>query len=42
VILLALCAALTIEAGAVMRYLETASAALHEPRGYVERVLSRP
>jgi multicomponent K+:H+ antiporter subunit D len=38
-LLLGLCAALTIEAAAVMRYLEMASAALHEPRGYVERVL---
>ncbi len=42
VLLLALCAALTIEAGPVMRYLEMASAALHEPRGYIDRVLSPP
>jgi multicomponent K+:H+ antiporter subunit D len=38
-LLLGLCAALTIEAGAVMRYLDMAAAALHEPRGYIERVL---
>jgi multicomponent K+:H+ antiporter subunit D len=42
VLLLASCAALTIEAGAVMRYLEAASATLHQPRGYIERVLSPP
>jgi multicomponent K+:H+ antiporter subunit D len=42
VLLLSLCAALTIESGAVMRYLEMASAALHEPRGYIERVLPSP
>jgi multicomponent K+:H+ antiporter subunit D len=42
VLLLALCAALTIEASAVMRYLEGAAAALHAPSGYVDRVLSPP
>jgi multicomponent K+:H+ antiporter subunit D len=42
VFLLALCAALTIEAGTVLRYLESASTALHDPRGYVDHVLRSP
>jgi multicomponent K+:H+ antiporter subunit D len=42
VILLALCAALTVEAGAVMRYLESAAAALHDPRPYIDHVLRSP
>jgi multicomponent K+:H+ antiporter subunit D len=40
VLLLALCAALTIEAGPVMRYMEDAARALHAPQRYVDRVLS--
>ena len=40
VLLLALCAALTIEAAPVMRYLNDAAQALHAPRDYIERVLS--
>jgi multicomponent K+:H+ antiporter subunit D len=39
VLLLALCAALTVEAGPVMRYMEDAARALHAPRHYVDRVL---
>jgi multicomponent K+:H+ antiporter subunit D len=40
VLLLALCAALTVEAGPVMRYMEDAARALHAPQRYVDRVLS--
>ncbi len=39
--LLALCAAITVEAAPVMRYLGEAAAMLHAPRSYVESVLSR-
>jgi multicomponent K+:H+ antiporter subunit D len=39
VLLLALCAALTIEAASAMRYLDDAARALHAPRGYIDRVL---
>jgi multicomponent K+:H+ antiporter subunit D len=40
--LLALCMALTVMAGPAMRYMQDAAHALHEPRPYVEKVLSRP
>jgi multicomponent K+:H+ antiporter subunit D len=39
VLLLSLCAALTIAAAPVLRYLNDAARALHAPSGYVERVL---
>jgi multicomponent K+:H+ antiporter subunit D len=39
-LLLALCAAITVEAAPVMRYLGEAAKALHAPRGYVDAVLS--
>ena len=42
VLLLALCAAMTIKPGAAMRYADDAARALHAPRGYIERVLSSP
>ena len=40
--LLALCFALTLAAGPVMRYLQDAALALHAPQTYIESVLSRP
>jgi multicomponent K+:H+ antiporter subunit D len=40
-LLLALCAALTVEANPVMRYFGEAAEALHASRGYVDSVLSR-
>ena len=39
--LLALCFALTLAAGPVMRYLQDAALALHAPQTYIESVLSR-
>jgi multicomponent K+:H+ antiporter subunit D len=42
VLVLALCAALTIKPGAAMRYVDAAAQALHAPRGYIEKVLSLP
>jgi multicomponent K+:H+ antiporter subunit D len=42
VLLLALCAALTIQAGPFMRYLSDTAQALHTPRNYIDRVLSSP
>jgi multicomponent K+:H+ antiporter subunit D len=42
VLLLGLCAALTIEAGAAMRYVDAAAHALHAPRSYIDHVLSPP
>lgn len=42
VVLLALCAALTVQAGASMRYLNGAAQALHAPTGYITDVLGRP
>ncbi len=42
VLLLALCAALTIGPGAAMRYVDAAAQALHAPRGYIDQVLSPP
>lgn len=39
--LLGLCAALTVQAGASMRYLDQAAQALHEPARYVDHVLGR-
>jgi multicomponent K+:H+ antiporter subunit D len=42
VLLLALCAALTIKPGAVLRYSDDAAQALHAPRSYIDRVLSPP
>ena len=41
VLLLALCAALTLEAGPAMRYLDDTARSLHAPRGYIDGVLSR-
>ena len=41
VLLLALCAALTLEAGPAMRYLDDTAQSLHAPRGYIDGVLSR-
>jgi multicomponent K+:H+ antiporter subunit D len=41
VLLLALCAALTVEAGPAMRYLHDTAQSLHAPRGYIEGVLAR-
>ncbi|HWD35316.1 MAG TPA: monovalent cation/H+ antiporter subunit D [Casimicrobiaceae bacterium] len=40
-LLLALCAAMTVEASPVMRYFGQAAEALHAPRDYVDSVLSR-
>ena len=40
--LLALCFALTLGAGTVMRYFQDAALALHTPQTYIESVLSRP
>jgi len=40
--LLALCFALTLAAGPVMRYLQDAALALHAPQTYIDSVLSRP
>jgi multicomponent K+:H+ antiporter subunit D len=42
VLLLALCAAMTVKPGAAMRYVDDAARALHAPRGYIDRVLSPP
>jgi multicomponent K+:H+ antiporter subunit D len=42
VLLLVLCAALTIQAGPVMRYLNDTAQALHTPRNYIDHVLSSP
>ena len=39
VLLLALCVALTVQAGASMRYLNAAAQALHAPAGYIRDVL---
>jgi len=38
-LLLAACAALTVQAGPVMRYLDDAAHALHSPRSYIDEVL---
>jgi multicomponent K+:H+ antiporter subunit D len=38
-LLLVLCAALTLQAGPVMRYLGDAAQSLHAPRGYIDNVL---
>jgi len=40
--LLAACAAITVEAAPVLRYLGEAAQALHAPRGYIDDVLARP
>jgi multicomponent K+:H+ antiporter subunit D len=40
ILLLGLCAALTLNAGAAARYLDAAAEALHAPRGYIQEVLS--
>jgi multicomponent K+:H+ antiporter subunit D len=42
VMLLVVCAALTIQAGPVMRYLNDTAQALHTPRNYIDHVLSSP
>jgi len=39
-LLLALCAALTVQAGPAMLYLQEAAQSLHAPRGYIEGVLT--
>jgi multicomponent K+:H+ antiporter subunit D len=39
-LLLALCAALTVGAGPAMRYMQSTADALHAPTGYVRGVLS--
>ena len=41
-LLLVLCAALTVEAGPVIGYMQAAAQALHEPGGYLRGVLSAP
>ena len=41
VLLVGLCAALTIQAAPVMRYLNDTARALHTPRNYIDHVLSR-
>jgi multicomponent K+:H+ antiporter subunit D len=40
VVLLGLCAALTVGAGKMIGYLDEGARALHAPGGYVERVLT--
>jgi multicomponent K+:H+ antiporter subunit D len=42
VLLLGLCAALTVKPAIVMRYADDAAQVLHAPRGYIDRVLSLP
>jgi multicomponent K+:H+ antiporter subunit D len=42
VLLLGLCAVLTIKPGPAMRYVDDAAQALHAPRRYIDRVLSPP
>jgi multicomponent K+:H+ antiporter subunit D len=42
VLLLTLCAAMTIKPSAAMRYVDDAARALHAPRGYIDHVLSPP
>ena len=42
VLLLALCLALTVQAGPVMRYMEATAQSLHAPRDYVRSVLPAP
>lgn len=42
VMLLALCLALTVQAGPTMRYMQDTAQALHAPRSYIEEVLGRP
>jgi multicomponent K+:H+ antiporter subunit D len=39
-LLLTLCAALTVQAGSVMRYMEATARSLHEPQQYIRTVLS--
>jgi multicomponent K+:H+ antiporter subunit D len=41
-LLLALCVALTVQAGPVMRYMEATAQALHVPQDYVRGVLPAP
>ena len=41
-LLLALCLALTIQAGPVMRYMEATAQSLHVPRDYVRSVVPAP
>ena len=42
VLLLALCATLTVQAEVSMRYLNAAALTLHEPAAYIDQVLGRP
>ncbi|HEY9397221.1 MAG TPA: monovalent cation/H+ antiporter subunit D [Burkholderiales bacterium] len=42
IVLLLACATLTVQAGPVMRYMQTTAASLHTPHGYVNDVLSKP
>ena len=41
-LLLALCLALTVQAGPVMRYMEATAQSLHAPQDYVRSVLPTP
>ena len=41
-LLLALCLALTVQAGPVMRYMQATAGSLHAPQGYVQGVLAAP
>jgi len=41
-LLLGLCAVLTVQAGPTMRYLQDTADSLHAPRVYINDVLSRP
>ena len=41
-LLLALCLALTVQAGPVMRYMQATAGSLHAPQGYVQGVLPAP
>jgi multicomponent K+:H+ antiporter subunit D len=40
-VLLGLCALLTVYAGSAMRYFQAAADALHQPQGYIEAVMTR-
>ncbi|HKO87797.1 MAG TPA: monovalent cation/H+ antiporter subunit D [Burkholderiales bacterium] len=42
IVLLLACAAMTIQAGPVMRYMQATAAALHAPHDYIRHVLSAP
>jgi multicomponent K+:H+ antiporter subunit D len=42
IVLLLACAALTVQAGPAMRYMQATAATLHTPHGYVNDVLAKP